>query len=116
MIPAGCGCNSVKARLITLRKIHGKVNPADLLTKPKSAAEAGRLADSLGFRLVMRKRKEGETFTGMVRRWMRGDKGSEGEKAETLEWWIDRYGGGCDQGGGGSRGERAKYGGELYLN
>jgi hypothetical protein len=99
----------VKAGLITLRKIHGKVNPADLLTKPKSAAEAGRLADSLGFRLVMRKRKEGETFTGMVRRWMRGDKGSEGEKAETLEWWIDRYGGGCGQGGGGSRGERAKY-------
>ena len=88
----------VKAGIVVLRTIHGKVNPADLLTKPKSAAEAGRLSESLGFELVMRKRRDGETLTGMVRRWMRGDKRPEGEKVGTLEWWVERHGSGVDKG------------------
>ena len=83
----------VKAGVVTLEKINGKVNPADLLTKPKSAAEAARLASSLGYELVLRKRRtaEGkeESLTGMVKRMMRGDRRDEREKMETLTWWID---------------------------
>ena len=81
----------VRSGIVTLKKINGKVNPADLLTKPKSAAEAARLSSSLGYELVMKKRSvEGETFTGMVRRWMRGDRREAEEKAETMDWWMDR--------------------------
>jgi hypothetical protein len=83
--------DAVRSGLITLRKINGKVNPADLRTKPKSAAEATRLTSSLGYELTMKKRSvEWETFTGMVRRWMKGDRRDAEEKAETMEWWIDR--------------------------
>ena len=38
----------MRVGFITLKKICGKVNLADLMTKPKSAAEAARLSDALG--------------------------------------------------------------------
>jgi hypothetical protein len=49
----------VRAGLVVLRKINGKVNPADLMTKAKSAAEAERLTEALGYRLRFRRRKSG---------------------------------------------------------
>ena len=45
----------VKQGKIVLKKINGKVNPADLMTKPKSAAEAVRLTEAVGYGLIMRK-------------------------------------------------------------
>ena len=39
--------DAVRKGDLVLRKINGKVNPADVLTKPKSAAEAMRLTDAL---------------------------------------------------------------------
>ena len=39
----------VKQERVILRKINGKVNPADPLTKQKSAAEAVRLSASVGY-------------------------------------------------------------------
>ena len=59
----------VRAGVVTLKKIHGTVNPADLLTKPKSAAEAARLSISLGYSLVMRRKQE--SITGFVDNWLR---------------------------------------------
>ena len=102
----------VGAGLITLKKINGKVNPADLLTKPKSAAEAVRLSSALGYELVLRKGrvKGGETFTGFVKRLLRGDKRDEGDQLETFTWWIDRYKGNWGHGGASYRtrgGERS---------
>ena len=89
----------VKAGTVILKKIDGRINPADLMTKPKSAAEAARLSEVLGYRLVVRKRKEeGETYTGFVRRLMRGDRRTQEEQWETMEWWMK---GGSD---GGARG------------
>ena len=95
----------VRAGVVTLKKINGKVNPADLLTKPKSAAEAARLASSLGYELVLRKRRttEGgeESFTGMVKRMMKGDRRTEAEKMETFTWWME--GASCGRRHGGAR-------------
>ena len=93
----------VKAGMVTLKKINGKVNPADLLTKPKSAAEAIRLTSALGYSLTIRKgrKAEDETFTGMVRRLMRGDRREEADKAATVDWWIDRKLEGWKRGGAG---------------
>jgi hypothetical protein len=87
--------DAVKSGLVVLRKINGKVNPADLLTKPKSAAEAARLSEALGYRLVIRKAKEGdsaETITGLVQRLLRGDRRDDAEKMETMAWWMDKAG------------------------
>jgi hypothetical protein len=81
------------------------VNPADLLTKPKSAAEAARLASSLGYELVLRKRRTAEdgeeSFTGMVKRMMRGDRRTEAEKMETFTWWMEEAS--CGRRHGGAR-------------
>ena len=56
----------VKNRDIVLMKINGKVDPADLMTKPKSAAEAVRLTMAVGYGLIIRKRAN-ETFRGPPR-------------------------------------------------
>jgi hypothetical protein len=90
----------VRAGLIVLRKINGKVNPADLMTKPKSAAEAARLSEALGYRLRIRKAKDGggtETMAGLVQRLMKGDRRADEEKMETVMWWMDRLDGGAER-------------------
>ena len=46
----------VKRGQVVLGKINGKVNPGDLMTKPKSAAEAARLTEAVGYELVIRDR------------------------------------------------------------
>ena len=76
----------VKKREIVLVKINGKVNPADLMTKPKSAAEAVRLTAAIGYGLVIRRRGE-ETFCGFLGRAMRGDPRPVEEKSITMDWW-----------------------------
>jgi hypothetical protein len=60
-----------------------------------------RLSSSLGFRLRMRKGGGGndETFTGFVRRIMRGDRGTEEERVGTLTWWMERNGEAWKEGG-----------------
>jgi hypothetical protein len=88
----------VRAGVVTLKKICGKINPADLLTKPKSAAEAGRLASALGYRLVVRKKAGAESFTGQVWRMMRGDRRPKEEQWETVVWWIEKEAGGSSTG------------------
>ena len=40
---------------VTLKKINGKVNPVDLTNKSKSAAEALRVPEAVGYGLVIRK-------------------------------------------------------------
>ena len=74
----------VKNRDIILMKINGKVDPADLMTKPKSAAEAVRLTEAIGYGLVIRKR-ENETFCGLLGRAMRGDPRPPEEQPETMD-------------------------------
>ena len=74
---------------IILKKINGKVNPADLLTKPKSAAEAVRLTEQVGYGLVMRENVKNETFTGFVKRIMRGDFDDPQDQDITREWWYE---------------------------
>jgi hypothetical protein len=83
--------DAVKSGLVVLRKINGKVNPADLLTKPKSAAEAARLSEALGYWLVVRKVRgggSGENITGLVHRMLKGDRRDDKEKLETVTWWM----------------------------
>ena len=92
---------------LVLRKINGKVNPADLLTKPKSAAEAARLSEALGYRLVIRKAKEGdsaENLAGIVHRMMKGDRREEAERMDTVTWWMEKAGS-----------EDWKHGGVVYM-
>ena len=62
----------VKNREILLRKIDGKVNPADFLTKPKSAKEMKRLSEALNYDMLVRKELRDEEGTGVmeVAQWM----------------------------------------------
>ena len=76
----------VKQGKVALKKINGKVNPADLLTKPKSAAEAVRLSASVGYGLIIRKLK-GDNSCGLLNRAIRGDARTPEEKSETMDWW-----------------------------
>ena len=57
---------------IVLVKIDGKINPADLLTKPKSAKEMARLAEALAFEMPTRKQERDEESGVMeVAKWIR---------------------------------------------
>jgi hypothetical protein len=83
---------AVRKGEVVLRKINGKVNPADVLTKPKSAAEAVRLTDALGFELMIRKQRVKDEerdggFTGFTARMLRGSDETHAEKMETMAWW-----------------------------
>ena len=80
----------VKKGKITVMKVNGKVNPADLLTKPKSAAEAARLSAPVGYGMVIRRLAQGaaESFCGFVKRAMQGDRRGAAEKSVTLDWWY----------------------------
>ena len=83
---------SVRKGKIKLRKIDGRTNPGDLMTKPKSAAEAIRLSELTGYSRVIRKprgQKE-ETFAGFLARIMKGSIDDEACKAGAREWWIER--------------------------
>ena len=77
----------VRKGRISLRKINGKVNPADLLTKPKSAAEAVRLSAAVGYKLIIRKWAN-DTFVGFLNRAMKGSKDQTADKVLTMEWWY----------------------------
>ena len=77
----------VKRGTIFLKKVNGKVNPADFVTKPKNAAETLRLSSAVGFELVIRKRAN-ETFCGFLSRAMKSGKESAGERATTMDWWF----------------------------
>ena len=79
----------VKRGKLILRKVCGKHNPADLMTKPKSAAEAVRLTEQVGYGLVMRENVKNETFTGFVKRIMRGDFDDPQDQDITREWWYE---------------------------
>jgi hypothetical protein len=77
---------------LVLEKICGKINPADMLTKPKSVAEMIRLTDALWYDIkVRRQRAEDERrdggFTGFVRRMLRGADKDGDDRAETMLWW-----------------------------
>ena len=83
---------SVRKGQILLRKIDGRTNPGDLMTKPKSAAEAIRLSELTGYSLVIREprgQKE-ETFAGFLTRIMKGSVEDEVNKAGTRDWWIEK--------------------------
>ena len=64
----------VKIRAIILKKIDGKYNPADFLTKPKSVKEMSRLSEALNYDMPSRADifEEGEA-AGIeeVAKWMR---------------------------------------------
>ena len=77
----------VKQGRVVLRNINGKVNPADLLTKPKSAAEAVRLSASVGYGLIIRNWKD-DNFCGLLSRAIRGDSRTLEERSETMDWWY----------------------------
>ena len=70
----------VKAGDVTLKKINGKVNPADLMTKPKSAAEAVRLTEAVSYGLIIR-RLANDTFCGFLGRAIKGDPRPPEEKS-----------------------------------
>ena len=59
------------------------------MTKPKSAAEAVRLTEAVGYGLVIRKRAN-ETSCGLLGMAMRGDPRPPEEKSETMDWWYSR--------------------------
>ena len=77
---------------LVLVKICGKINPADILTKPKSIAEMIRLTDALWYEIKVREQRPGDMerdggFTGFVKRMLRGaDKDGE-DHGETMMWW-----------------------------
>ena len=77
----------VKQGKVILRKINGKVNPADLLTKPKSAAEAVRLSASVGYGIVIRKWQH-DNFCVVLNRAIPGDSRTPEERSETMDWWY----------------------------
>ena len=77
----------VKQGSVVLKKFKGKVNPADLMTKPKSAAEAVRLTEAVGYGLIIR-RLEKETFCGFLGRAIRGDSRPPEERSQTVDWWY----------------------------
>ena len=58
---------------IKLMKINGKVNPADFLTKPKSAKEMARLSETLNYDMPSRKeiREEGDAGIEEVAKWIK---------------------------------------------
>ena len=75
-----------------LVKICGKINPADILTKPKSLAEMVRLTDALWYDIQLRRQRPGDQardggFTGFVTRMLRGTDLDEEGRNETLQWW-----------------------------
>jgi hypothetical protein len=82
---------SVKKGQISIKKINGKFNPADMLTKPKSAAEAVRLSYAVGYKLVIRNARgsQEEDFTGFVRRLMKGSLDDAEDQLRTRQWWQD---------------------------
>ena len=63
---------TVESGKIILIKINGKCNPADFLTKPKSAKEMARLSEALNYDMPSRRemRVEDEVSIGEVARWM----------------------------------------------
>ena len=83
---------SVRKGDLVLKKICGKINPADLLTKPRSIAEAIRLADALGYDIGIRRQRRGDAerdgdFTGFVRRMLRGADKEGNDLVDTEMWW-----------------------------
>ena len=51
---------------INLMKISGTVNPADFLTKPKSAKEMSRLSEALNYDMPTRKDIQGSSDAGVM--------------------------------------------------
>ena len=80
----------VKHGKIVLRKISGKHNPADLMTKPKSAAEAVRLTEQVGYKLIIREGGKNETLTCFVKRIMKGSFDDLQDQERTRDWWYDK--------------------------
>ena len=77
---------------LALKKIFGKINPADVRTKPKSIAEMINLTDALWFEVKIRKQRPGDVsrdggFTGFVSRMLRGTDKDGGDLEETAMWW-----------------------------
>ena len=58
---------------IKLMKISGTVNPADFLTKPKSAKEMSRSSEALNYDMPTRKDINGSSDAGVteVSRWIK---------------------------------------------
>ena len=83
--------DAVRRGLVKILKIDGKTNPADLMTKPKSAAEAVRLMGIVGYGLVMREAKKGRpvNFTAFVNHLMKGSVESEEDQRCTRDWWQE---------------------------
>ena len=83
---------SVRKGQLKLRKIDGRINPGDLMTKPKSAAEAIRLSELTSYSLVIRKARgaKEESFAGFLARIMKGSVDGEAGKDGTREWWIEK--------------------------
>ena len=84
--------DAVRKGDLVLKKICGKINPADVLTKPKSIAEMIRLTDALWFEIRIRKQRPGDIdrdggFTGFVKRLMRGAEDGGGDREDTMMWW-----------------------------
>ena len=63
---------TVESGKITHVKINGKCNPADFLTKPKSAKEMARSAEALNFDMPSRKgiREEDAMRIDEVAKWI----------------------------------------------
>ena len=63
---------TVESGKIKLMKISGTVNPADFLTKPKSAKEMSRLSEALNYDMPTRKDIQGSSDAGVmeVSRWI----------------------------------------------
>ena len=82
----------VKSGRIAIRKINGKVHLADLMTKPKSAAEAVRLSEAIGYGLTIRGpgSRGGGDFVGFVRHIMKGSRDDAEGKMETQMWWMEK--------------------------
>ena len=71
-------------------QVDGKINPADLLTKPKSAGEAARLSSELGYDLIIRKEaKKDMNFAQLIASMMKGSKEDAASKAETHIWCYE---------------------------
>jgi hypothetical protein len=84
--------DAVRRGDLELIKICGKINPADVLTKPKSIAEAIRLTDALWYDIRVRKQRPEDVdrdggFTGFVKRMMRGSEMEADDRVETMMWW-----------------------------
>ena len=76
---------TVESGKIKLMKICGTVNPADFLTKPKSAKEMRRLSEALNYDMPTRKEiedSEGSAGIREVARWMRETISNRRQKGE----------------------------------